>query len=121
MNTSRLTTSRNVVAIVFFLTAAGATTTACGSQPRADHPATQTGSSRVEQLADAPPQKWAFNPREHVAHMDVDEFRDGRDPGQPLSSADACAARLAQAWRWLGHFSDGYESYLLRQPPCSRG
>ena len=47
------------------------------------------------------------NPREHLAHRDV--------AGGPAP----CAAALAQAWERLGHYSDGYERYLLTQAPCA--
>lgn len=57
-----------------------------------------------------------LNQREHLAHRDVVETVTANAGPTPT---DPCAFRLAEAWRDLGHFSDGYESYLLRQPPCS--
>lgn len=49
-------------------------------------------------------QAQAFNPREHAAR-------------QGLATA-GCTGVLAQAWSDLGHFSDGYESYLIRSGGC---
>lgn len=30
-----------------------------------------------------------------------------------------CSETLAATWQRLGHFSDGYERYLLTRPPCA--
>ena len=64
----------------------------------------------------------SLNPREHLAHRDLA----GAEPATAANAASAstptlgpCASTLARAWQQLGHFSDGYESYLLRQAPCS--
>jgi len=37
----------------------------------------------------------------------------------PPVRPNPCSVRLEQAWRTLGHFSDGFERYLLHQPPCN--
>lgn len=64
-------------------------------------------------------QAQTLNPYEHLGLRDVNEA--ARVNRLPVSTnrLNRCAVGLAQAWRDLGHFSDGYESYLLRQPPCS--
>jgi hypothetical protein len=64
-------------------------------------------------------QERVLNPREHLAHRDVEKAPSGAGTGAPARSLDPCAVTLQRAWQRLGHFSDGYESYLLRQPPCS--
>jgi hypothetical protein len=72
----------------------------------------------------------ALNPREHLAHRDVDERVTIVKPGEhlgrkPTTTASAtvtpaaCSAALANAWQRLGHYSDGYERYLLRHAPCA--
>jgi hypothetical protein len=68
----------------------------------------QMAQIRQEQAA-------ALNPNEHLAHRDVDEYA----PVSPVMHPDRCSAELARAWNRLGHYSDGYERYLLHQPPCS--
>ncbi len=45
-----------------------------------------------------------FNPREHTAR-------------RGLATA-SCTSTLQQAWADLGHFSDAYESFLLRSGRC---
>lgn len=56
-----------------------------------------------------------LNTREHLPHAVTAPAVAG--PAQP-SSSDPCSVLLAQRWSELGHFSDGYETYLLGQPPC---
>ena len=48
----------------------------------------------------------AFDRREHL--------------GRPSATTgpSACSERLAEAWQWLGHFSDGLDTYLMSRPPC---
>jgi hypothetical protein len=61
-------------------------------------------------------QERVLNRREHLAQRDVINGAAGSISG----GADPCSLRLARAWRALGHFSDGYETYLLHHSPvCS--
>jgi hypothetical protein len=87
----------------------GAVSSAHASAPPSPGPASATGlehraSERGAQIRLA--QQAVVNPAEHLGH------RAATDAGQ------ACSERLAEAWRGLGHFSDGYETYLLHRPPC---
>ena len=52
-----------------------------------------------------------LDPNEHLARKGLH--------AEPGPDRDACRAVLTRAWKRLGHYSDGYERYLLRQPPCS--
>lgn len=66
-------------------------------------------------------QERVLNPGEHLARRDLAEDVTATASTEPTSPVDPCSARLAQAWRDLGHFSDAYETYLLTQPPCAAG
>lgn len=61
----------------------------------------------------------ATNPREHQAHVADNEHAHVSGTIVQTTRMKACSAALAQTWRDMGHFSDGYEAYLLGQPPCS--
>ena len=64
------------------------------------------------------PQARSYNQREHLAHRDVSTATRVRGVAVSANLSASCADGIAQAWRGLGHFSDGYERHLLRQPPC---
>ena len=126
MNTRRLSTRTIAVflAAAFFvaivLVASG---NRASSAPKdADEPALNRMEHQAQQYLSEAHEAYAraLNQREHRADQDVDESAPASGTVVPTPPAlNACSARLAQAWRDLGHFSDGYETYLLRQPPCS--
>lgn len=144
MTVNRSTIHRTVVvAATVLVSAAGLV--ACGSQQDPASPrAVTSGLNQMEheahrQLAEVrAEQALALNPREHLAHQSVDEGTSASSvkvsstvkPGEHLarkgasgatlsSSQAACSAALAQAWQRLGHYSDGYERYLLTQSSCA--
>jgi hypothetical protein len=122
MHTRRLSTRRTALVIAAAAAATGlvATASQASSSPtetsgpalnRMEHEALRYLSEAREEQAQV------LNPREHLGLRDVEEG--SAEAAAPTTRVDPCSARLAQAWQDLGHFSDGYESYLLRQPPCS--
>lgn len=143
MTVNRSTTNRTVVvAATVLVSAAGLV--ACGSQKDPASPRTVTSDlNQMEheahrQLAEVrAEQALALNPREHLAHQSVDKgaaasvkvwssvkpgehlARKGASGATLSSSSAACSAALAQTWQRLGHYSDGYERYLLTQSPCA--
>lgn len=91
--------------------------TACGDRSDAARPRTvERNVNKLEHEAQRQlavirqQQRRNLNPNEHLAHA---------DPEPTSSDPRACRRTLAEAWERLGHYSDGYERYLLRQPPCS--
>lgn len=144
MNVNRSTTHRTVVVAATVLVSATGLV-ACGSQQDPASPRTVTsGLNQMEheahrQLAQVrAEQALALNPREHLAHQGVDEGTSAPSvkvsstvkPGEHLarkgassatlsSSPADCSVALAKAWQRLGHYSDGYERYLITQSPCA--
>lgn len=122
MSTTRTTRRTAVACTAAALVAAGlvASGSQASSSPKAPAPPTL---NRMEHEARRHlpevrlEQAQILNPREHHAHADVDETAPASSSAEPTPTGP-CAVRLAQAWSDLGHFSDGYESYLLHQPPC---
>lgn len=120
MNARRGTVRRVVVAS----SAAGLATAGllavgvnAGSSASVAPPSWSRMEHRAHQFAVDAQQEQArvLNPREHEGHRQA--ATSGTVPA--TDQVESCTDRLARAWAELGHFSDGYATYLLRQPPCS--
>jgi hypothetical protein len=114
MNAKTTTRTLAVAAVLV-----SATSFAFGAgQPPAAKDGSRPGLNRMEHEAHrylgeiTKEQTRALNPREHLAHKTTTTASATRTPA-------ACSAVLANAWQRLGHYSDGYERYLLRHAPCA--
>lgn len=149
MHTSRHSTHRTAIvlaAVVLAATALVTSGTRASSSPKETNP---PSLNRMEHqahryLAEAQQeQSRALNQREHQAHLSEIRQEEARQKSVPAGSqhehqahrhtkvapasravvlptrTNQCALVLAEAWRDRLHFSDAYETYLLRQPPCS--
>lgn len=61
----------------------------------------------------------AGSQHEHQAHRHTKKVAPARRTVVLRTRTNQCALVLAEAWRNRLYFSDAYETYLLRQPPCS--
>jgi hypothetical protein len=120
MNAHRRTAHRIIASAAGIVAAAGVLAAAGGNDSTSASEAAPRPWNRMEHeahrsLAEArQEQARLLNPREHEGH------RPPLAAGVvPVDRIDPCTARLAQAWEELGHFSDGFETYLLKQAPCA--
>jgi len=93
-----------------------------------------TGTQMSSSASEPPSTSVSLNRLEREAHLHLvaarreqvqQENRRAARTGQVAPSfpsapdAEACRALLSQTWQRLGRFSDGYETYLMRRPPCA--
>lgn len=136
-----------LAAVVFAATALVASGTKASSSPKETNPPSLNRMEHQAHryLAEAQQeQSRALNQREHQAHLSEIRQEEALQKLAPAGSqhehqahrhtkkvapasgtvvsptrTNQCALVLAEAWRNRLHFSDAYETYLLRQPPCS--
>jgi hypothetical protein len=70
-------------------------------------------------LAEAQQEQARAFDHEHQAHRGVKRVVPASRTVVPPARRNQCALMLERAWRDRRHFSDAYDTYLLRQPPCS--